>query len=265
MTSVHADSHVHLHPGFPVSAFLDHAATNLACGLSPKRWTGALFLTESRGVNRFEELASGAAADAGDWSIRPTAEPNSVRADRTDGTRLVVISGRQIVTRERLEVLGLGILDEIADGGPIEETVERVLEREGLAVLPWGFGKWWFSRGRVIEDLLSRVDSSRVFLGDNGGRLRHSPRPALFDVAERRGLRVLPGSDPLPFSREVRRVGRYGFVLEFEPDPDRPAASLLARLAAPGPGFEPIGTRAGLLEFLRNQSAMQWRLRASRS
>jgi hypothetical protein len=252
-----------------LGTFLDATRANFAAGArevpNVAADSGVLFLTESAGVRRLRAILDGPLPlHAGGWTVTVGADGRSALARHGEGSGILLVEGRQIATRERLEVLGLGCGAEIPDGLPLEESLARVLASDALAVIPWGFGKWWSSRGRRVAETIAEADRLRVFLGDNGGRLRHGPPPALFARAEALGFRVLPGSDPLPFSREVRRVGSYGFALDASLDGAAPVASLLARLASPGPGFDRFGRRASVIEFARNQVAMQWRIRAAR-
>jgi len=88
--------------------------------------------------------------------------------------------------------------------------------------------------------------------------------PALFDRAEKLGIRILPGSDPLPFPDHADRAGSYGFAIEGPFDSDRPAESLgmaLRRVESRPVGY---GLRQSLLPFVRNQLAMQWRKHSGR-
>lgn len=264
-----ADGHVHLHPCFALGTFLDSARANLAAGArevpNAAAEPGVLFLTESAGVRRLREILEGPLPfRAGGWTVDAGADGRSALARDGGGSAILLVEGCQIATRERLEVLGLGCGAQIPDGLPLEDSLARVLASGALAVIPWGFGKWWSSRGKVVAETIAKADRLRVFLGDNGGRLRHGPPPALFARAEALGFRLLPGSDPLPFPREVRRVGSYGFALDATLDDAAPVASLLARIASPGPGFDRFGRRASVVEFARNQAAMQWRIRAAR-
>ncbi len=48
---------------------------------------------------------------------------------------------------------------------------------------------------------------ARLFLGDNGGRLAMASPPRQFAIAERHGIMILPGSDPLPLAAEREAVG----------------------------------------------------------
>ena len=43
-----------------------------------------------------------------------------------------------------------------------------------------------------------------MFLGDNGGRSSMLPYPTQFNLAEANEMKILPGSDPLPFPQEAK-------------------------------------------------------------
>ena len=135
----------------------------------------------------------------------------------------------------------------------------------GLAVLPWGFGKWWGRRGRVLDRFLETADPGRVFLGDNGGRFAGAGEPRQFALARRRSIPILPGSDPLPLAGDAHRVGSYGFVLDGPLDSTRPAAALKARLLALRDQPRGYGRLQPLWHFLANQLGMQWRKRTTGS
>jgi hypothetical protein len=111
---------------------------------------------------------------------------------------LAVIAGRPVVTREGLEVLLLASSADLPDGESIERTLDLGWESGGLVVLPWGFGKWLFSRGKTVARLLSGRDNGRLFVGDNGNRPTGLRQPGLIRRAEATGIPVIPGSDPFP-------------------------------------------------------------------
>lgn len=243
------DSHVHFHACYDLPSFLDGALRNFR---KAGTGTGYLLLTESAGAHWFRRWRDG--LTAGGWRFEPTMEEESLRARNGVGEGLVLVAGRQIVTRERLEVLALGKDLELSDGLPLHEVLERVRESGALPVLPWGFGKWWGRRGAVVSEALGQ--NGELFLGDNGGRL--GPDPALFRRARKLGVRVLPGSDPLPFSRHTGLAGSYGFILPHAVDFERPAETLLRRIRESGQS-RAFGRRAGLPRFLRDQVGMQLR------
>jgi hypothetical protein len=247
------DSHVHFYACYDLPVFLDGAVRNFRNARNAAEGTGYLLLTESAGACWFRRWRDGLNAGGG-WRFEGTREDESLRAVSAAGERLILVAGRQIVARERLEVLALGRDLELPDGLPLAETLDRVRESGALSVLPWGFGKWWGRRGAVVAETLGQ--DGELFLGDNAGR--HGPEPALFRRARKLGVRVLPGSDPLPFSRHAGLAGSYGFILSHAVDLDRPAETLLRRIRESGQP-RAFGRRAGLPRFLRDQVGMQLR------
>jgi hypothetical protein len=261
------DAHVHLHDCFPPASFLEHAERNFerAQGQGQADHVpGVLMLTESAGVDWFGRLASVAAGKAGNhsvplapWSIEETGDPASLVA-RNGRRRLYLVAGRQVVAREGLEVLLLGTRAMVPDGRPIREVLAEGERLGALRVIPWGAGKWLFSRARLLSDLLAEVrHDGGFFLGDGAGRPFFWTRPRHFEEAQRRGVRVLPGTDPLPFASEVSRAGSYGFRLDAPVDLARPAEAILAALRDPASRITPFGRHERLTPFVRNQLAMQ--------
>jgi glycosyltransferase involved in cell wall biosynthesis len=267
VSHVLVDGHVHLHEGFEASAFLDAAAANLAAANPARRADdaiGCLLLTESKGVDQFARLAEGSAA-TGAWRVSATAEPVSLIACRPGALPIVLVAGRQIICRERLEVLALATRAEFDDGLPLLDTVAAIRAAGGLAVVPWAFGKWWFGRRRALEDLLRAAQPGDLFLGDNGNRARLSPTPAPFRAAAQKGPWILPGSDPLPLPAAVDRAGSYGFVLEGGLSESHPAGDVVSLIRQQTAQPRVFGRREALAPFVRNQIAMQLRKRRARS
>lgn len=263
-TTVVADGHVHLHDCFDLDRWLDAARGNLERA-RPDDGDPALrvvMLTESAGVRAFAELADGRRRAGRDWSVLPTDEPNALRVVNERHGELILVAGRQVATSDGLEVLALGALEELPDGRPLETSLEATREAGAVAVVPWGFGKWWGGRGRRLAGLVDEAEPGALCLGDNGGRPRFAREPRLFARARARGLQIIPGSDPLPFVRHERRAGSAGFVLRAVIDPRRPARGLLEALRRPCSLLRPFGAGPDPLGFVRDQLAMQWRARA---
>jgi hypothetical protein len=258
------DAHVHCHGCFAAPAFLDHAAagfTAAARGLDlAARPIGWLLFAELPDDHYFDDLRHGRLESPG-WTLAATREDASLIARRPDGTTIVLVAGRQATTSEGLEVLALGSDAPLADGERLATTIERVRASGAVAVLPWGFGKWWGRRGRTITRYLETAAGGGVFLGDNASRPEVLPAPPQFAQGAARGLFVLPGSDPLPLSAAVAKVARYGCVLEGAVDAARPAAGLLRLLTDLSRQPASFGRRDGLAACLVKQVAMQWRKR----
>lgn len=254
------DAHVHFYPCFDRNAFLSAAAANLAAAaasLGEADFDSCLLLTEVHGQRCFEEWREAAASPpTGRWRLSTTPDPEALFARDDAGRRLVLVAGRQIATREGLEVLALGTRKDFPHGLDFEAALDAAREGAPLVVIPWGFGKWWLRRGARVAAALERFRPGEVYLGDNGGRPALGPRPRLFRAAERRGFAVLPGSDPLPFPEQATRAGRVGFVVECSPAEDRPWPALPAALDA-GVPVRPFGRYETLPRFVRSQLAMQ--------
>jgi hypothetical protein len=176
--------------------------------------------------------------------------------------QLMLIAGRQVVSREGLEVLLLGTRVALVDRLPVRAVLAEGERAGALRVVPWGVGKWFFGRGGLLDEL---IDAARpgegFFLGDSSGRPFFWGRPRQFDRAARRGIRVLPGTDPLPFPSEVTRPGSFGFRLPWAAGSPVSTATLTTTLRRPDAELRPYGRLERLGPFLRHQLGMQLRKR----
>jgi hypothetical protein len=261
------DAHVHIHPCFEIAQFLAATYRNfLSQPIAVERNSvvdAVVLLTESAGVNSFAEMQSGAtSAGLQGWTISLTGEPMTLRAKGDGGEILTIISGRQIVSRERLEILALGLCEEIPDSLPIREVIDRVQSSGALCVLPWGFGKWTGRRGRLVRELIASEPGPNFFTGDNAGRLSAWPAPAEFDTAAEAGIGMLSGTDPLPWPDQVDAAGKFGTVLDFPIDADKPFASIRHYLLEEKGLTRPFGKLESLLPFVWHQVGMQFKKRA---
>ncbi|HVP30223.1 MAG TPA: hypothetical protein VMW35_13800 [Myxococcota bacterium] len=256
-----ADAHVHVHDCYEVGLFFDAAHANLAAAARGEAFHGLLLLSEGAGEDFFGRARALAAREERleGWRFSVTQEPESLAASR-DGKALLLVAGRQLACAEDLEVLALGTCARRDDGRPVREALAWARQDGALPVIPWGAGKWLFARGALLDALLDESRGAELYLGDESGRPALWPTPRHLGDAAARGIRNLPGTDPLPFPHETRRAGSFGFRLRTAFDPKRPAASLKAALRA-GAAPEPFGRLESPLRFLRNQLAMQLRKR----
>lgn len=255
------DSHVHFYDVYGLTLFFDSALSNFRQGSQElqlrQKPLACLWFTESTKHNYFRQFAQqGNGGARGPWRFHHTEESCSLYAIRENEEEILIIAGRQVQTQEGLEVLAVGSIQHIAEKMTLPETLERVKEIGAIAIIPWGFGKWWFRRGKVVTRLLESSQPGSFFLGDNGGRLRPTRRPWHFHAAEKKGFAVLTGSDPLPFPHETVKVGRYGFLMDGQVCRKRPAEQLkqlVKEIVSTPPTF---GRLEGLLAFCRNQSSI---------
>lgn len=273
------DAHVHIHACYEPDELLGNAYANLSeNGLAPAgsdvlAGGEALFLlmTECAGDDYFGALyerAQGREDIHGlslkHWVITPTDEEVSVVATSASSNggpsrRLFIVAGAQIACREGLEVLVLGTRRRVPDGRPIREVLTESDSWGVPRVIPWGPGKWLFRRGRLLQQLVEEFRKPTLFLGDEGGRPIFWSYPQHFGSAARLGVRDLPGTDPLPFPHDVKKVGRMGFRVRIELDPARPGSSLLGVLRQQSTALERFAVLESPLRFVRNQIGMQLR------
>lgn len=225
-----ADTHVHLYACYDL-ALAVHTLLGRLSGNDPDAVLLA-FLAERRDCNYFKALAEGN-LDVG-MEFTSITDQDHVLHGSSESRSMYLFAGRQVVTKERLEILALTTNADIPDGLRAQDALERILDHGGLPVISWAPGKWFFKRGKLVQDLLDRYSPSTLFLGDSSLRPTAWPEPRLMRHAREKGYSVLAGSDPLPFAGEERNLGRFATQLEGTFDPHRPVDSIRALLRAPG-------------------------------
>ena len=257
------DSHVHFYSCYDLPRLFDSAHENFckqANELGSAVFDSVLLLTESAGHNCFSSICDRNWAQPNDklghWRIFPTGEPYSVVLKNNAQDRIFLIAGRQIETSERIEVSALFTDRMFTEGRSLKETVFEISETSALAVLPWGVGKWLGQRGRILAKVIDAHPTS-VLLGDNGSRPVFWPRPKPFALAERLGVKILAGSDPLPIPGDEKRIGSFGFVLSGPLDENRPGADIRQKIHQLGLSPERFGRLQGLKTFLKNRGGLK--------
>lgn len=238
MTTIAIDSHVHFHSAAGAMEALHIAKDKLALAAGS---IGVVMLAERQGFDVLDEIRP---------SLVATAEPEALWLD--DSRSLLILAGRQVITSEKLEVLALATTAKLPDGLPAEEVVARLDAADAIVTLPWGVGKWIGKRGALIDRLIAAARPGRLFLGDNGGR------PSFWPVHQfKGGLPVLSGSDPLPLPGWPRAVASLASVIEADLSPDAPASSLKMALRDPATGIARMGSLAGPIRFVTEQTKLR--------
>ncbi len=234
------DSHVHIYDCFDLDVLLNGALKNFKQVAGEHQTTQPLtyilLLTEGEKegwwtsvLERTESTGSRQCVLSKQWSCLYSEQTKSLTAFRKDAPQeqLNIVGGRQIITREKIEVLALFCNKNINQGIDLAETVKSVEKSGGIPVLPWGVGKWIGKRGKIIKQYIADYSGNNLFLGDNGGRPQFWSAPHLFDDAIKKGIHVLPGTDPLPIPSEANRIGSFGFYLNnVPPDNEAPVSFL---------------------------------------
>ena len=253
-----ADTHVHLYQCYDLKKFFSAAIRNFEQRRAAatilfkldedEPCTRLLFLTERHDCRFFDTLPAEDTSNSDGGAAKRIDETIIRLSGRSPGDTLFVVSGRQVVSKERVEVLLLNTCAEIPDGLPISEVLERICGSTARAVLSWSPGKWTFKRRTIIEDLIVRYSPKDFMLGDVFARPGRLPDPKLFLAARRRGFTLLGGSDPLPYAGEEENVARLITADTAGADFSPSTAEIAAWLgAAPFRGLI-IGERSPLLQ-----------------
>ena len=255
------DAHVHFHECFNPDKFFEYAHSNFQKYLYSLKLdsdiSGFLLFTEGAGAHFFEKFKNISEQNHDrTWAFKATKEDCSLVASN-GSKKIILVSGRQIVTKENLEVLAIGSNRQFPDNRCIEETIRNVIASGALPIIPWGFGKWIFRRGTLITEILNSNSFKSLFLGDNGGRLRFSKQPPHFTLARSKGILILPGSDPLPFPDQISKPGSYSFLIEKEPDLERPAQQLKDHLLNRTDQPSIYGQLESFYGFIKSQFSIQ--------
>jgi hypothetical protein len=261
-----ADAHVHIYRRFSERACFDWAVHNFNRAASRLKLEQpverVLFLTESADHHWFagkrHALHEQSSNTPDPYVCISTEEPNSLYFETESSERIWVIAGRQIVSRERLEVLALGLVEPYADGQPLKRILADLRAIDCISVLPWGAGKWTGKRRRLVETVFRDPACADVFLGDSGNRPYFWRYPGFSDQSGQSAPRNLPGSDPLPLNNQERRIGSYGFMLKGPLNSRKPFNDLRRKITEAG-AIETFGRQEQLLQFLYSQTAMQLR------
>ena len=261
------DAHVHIYDCFNLEKLFDSAYSNFKSAAKKNGheddFTGILLLAESTKDRWFQHLwnfAAGIELPYGrtlkNWKFYRTDENCSLNAISNESKNLILIAGRQIVSSEGLEALAIGTTHTFEDGETIYDVIKKINENESLPILPWGVGKWFGNRGRIVEDIVNANDTS-IYLGDNKNRPNFWPEPRLFRVAKQRGIGIFSGSDPLPFAAEHCKVGSFGFSLNTKIRDDRPTTSLRNWILNQTIPYQPYGHLERCFPFFKNQLALR--------
>ncbi len=216
-----------------------------------------LLLTESKDNDFFPQFKmNGNLGKQSEYKFENTSEDCSLILKKDNKVLCYIMAGRQIVTREKLEILSIASSQKIEDGLPIDDVLKILLDNEQTAVLAWGIGKWFFKRGKIIKGIIEKYHSPYLFIGDNSARPSFWPKPKLYLLAEKYNVRILKGSDPLPYNKEACRVGTFGFVIEGNFQAKMPAESFRNILISNKSNIIPYGQQDSTFSFLRKQAKL---------
>jgi hypothetical protein len=262
------DAHVHIYDCYDVERYFDSTYLNFKSMAKRlyfgNKFVSVLLLSETskdnwfyRFTNYADEKGLYSKKKLGNWTFHKTEEDCSLCGRSGDSKKLFLIAGQQIVTLEGLEVLALCTINRFADGIPIIKLIKSIKKVGGIPVIPWGFCKWIGDRGNLLRTLITSAEEHAFLLGDNGGRPFLLPRPHIFRLAEEKGIKILPGSDPLPIASERKRVGSFGFSFYGAISKKFPTQDLKRFLLDPMIQYQKFGKLENPIRFLWNQLALR--------
>lgn len=200
-----ADGHIHLYPDFNLKETLISShkkLLNLAESKAVKKV--ALFSVEPQGQFEFLKIKSGERALPEGCEVIEEISENILNLKTEHGSNLFLISGRQVVTKERLEFSVLFSTEDIDDGLSFEQLNSSI--GSSVLTLNWSPGKWMFERAEVVRKLVD--ENPDLILCDTSLRFKGFPMPEVMKLENN----VIAGSDPFPLENEEHRVGSYGFI-----------------------------------------------------
>ncbi|MBN1237573.1 MAG: hypothetical protein JXB36_03680, partial [Gammaproteobacteria bacterium] len=122
--TVFVDGHVHLYPEVRLDAALAalarHSGPAASGGAAPPTEAAAV-LADPRGIDGFGRLlraADSAELPAG-WSVQDTGDRHVELRHADSGRGVLFIRGRQLVTKEGLEVLAAAVNGDVPDGAAL--------------------------------------------------------------------------------------------------------------------------------------------------
>jgi hypothetical protein len=258
-TNIIVDGHVHVYDCYDLDKFFCAAIKNLdnmytATYPGDNNYQKVLLFTEGKDDDYFSRFkANGNIDKQSEYEFENTQEGCSIILSKNKHPLCYILAGRQIVTREKLEVLSVASNQKIEDGLPIKEVVKKLIDNKQIVVLAWGVGKWFFKRGKIIKDIIERYHSPYLFIGDNSARPSFWPTPKLYKLARENNIGNISGSDPLPFIKEQSRVGTYGFAIEGDFQPSKPAESFCRLLISNKTNMKLLGRQDNIFSFIKRQ------------
>jgi len=217
MAIIRVDTHAHLYDEYPLREWCDAAVRNLAVG---DTICGVIIVVDREGQDTFARFRA-EASSFGEWREGFKADDDSVSeigVIEWNSKSLVIVRGTQYVSREKLEVLGLGVARSVPDGAPAMELIELIQKEGGVPCVPWSPGKWLGKRGRVVATIVREASPHVVAFGDISIRSLGIPWSLLLWKARLRGFTLLQGSDPLPRRGDCSLVGSFGVSFSTEGD-----------------------------------------------
>jgi len=200
------DFHLHWYPGFRMDALLKRLKECEASELATL-WVGIVHSTSRVDCwSLFLEEGSSRAHEG--WSVEREDRDRIVFCRKGADRRFVFYPGWQWVTSESLELLTIGDRSTLSEFTPLQDWLPTITNSGGVALLPWGFGKWTGARGKIIEKWKDSLPRGAYFADSYNRPAKTLGWKDIFAGSKGR----LDGSDPLPMCDEEAVFFRKGMM-----------------------------------------------------
>jgi hypothetical protein len=248
--TVIGDGHLHLYKSYDIKQALDNLFSKLQYLAERNKVENKNFkvglLMQPQGDDFFKNLSE-KKIDLPDYSVEKTIDGALWVISRYN-QKVCLIPGRQIITGEKIEVLAACMENDILQTVSAETVIERVIEDKGIPILPWAPGKWMFKRGKAIEKLINKFSARQILTGDTSLRPLGFPLPRLMKKAVQKNIKILAGSDPLPFKGEEKQIGNFCFMFTANFDSNKPMESFRSQLGDTSTKISSVGKRNNLFQ-----------------
>ncbi|MBD3288366.1 hypothetical protein GF337_06140 [candidate division KSB1 bacterium] len=255
------DGHIHIYPHYKLTLAIKNGISNLYKSAkesdsfdNSQKQIPVWMLVERYDCNFFDQIVNETSLSINGYTLQAAGDGTTIIVMEKNEPVLYIFAGRQLVTKENLEILSLISPFNLNDREySIEEVIEKVNENGGVPALNWAPGKWFFSRGEIVKTVLNKYSPDRLLIGDTSLRTEIWSMPRLMSQARDRNYKIVAGSDPLPFEDEEHQIGKYGFAVSASFDEAKPAESMRNILRDTKLPFNFIGNRNSLFTFSRRQ------------
>jgi hypothetical protein len=247
------DGHIHVYNHYDLSFSIYQSIENLQRSARPVGdWVPIWLLAERSDCHFFDEVVH---SDRTGLKIEPHQSEPCLIVKENDKPILYIMAGRQIVSTDGLEVISVATKEFIPDRTKSTmQIVEQLAKNGGISIINWAPGKWFFSRGKVVQQLIEHFSPKELLVGDTTLRMSLWPMPKLMKQAAAKGFKIIAGSDPLPFKKEERMMGQYGFRIFGDFEVNTPATSLVHLLKDSSVPIHLIGKRNTVPKFVIRQT-----------
>ncbi|MCC6932922.1 MAG: hypothetical protein IT292_06680 [Deltaproteobacteria bacterium] len=252
------DTHVHFYPCYDFARLLSSAFYNfqqLATkqGLKDDEYLSGFILTETSDCHYFKSLCAGENLFGKEITISIA---NSAHAliKTSANKQLVIFPGRQIATKEKLEVLALMQDCAIPDGLSLTEAIAQISTQGAIPALNWGLGKWTGARAQLLNKLFADGACKDTIFADTTMRPFFWHDKLLLAAAQNKQS-IIAGSDLFRISGEESFVGSYGICSTNKINLDSLAEETKQILTTPE-SFKIVGARSSLTAIISREAKL---------